>query len=137
MWNQIRSRHPLEIFELLVCLIIGLLVLTGHVSSNGITATLLPWQQFIWGLGLALGGAICLLSIVKFSPPKALILEQVGLAMLSPAALLYAACALLYNGLGAGLAAAFVGSFGLFCSFRYFQIQALFNRAERGARSGD
>jgi hypothetical protein len=62
---------------------------------------------------------------------KGLILEQLGLVLVGVMSLGWVACAIYYQGWGAGLPGAIVGGFGLSCLRRYFQLQQIINAVER------
>jgi hypothetical protein len=80
---------------------------------------------FAWGVALTVGALLTLVGSFSNQKLKGLLVEQIGLALVGVAAVLYACVALVTLGFssGAGVPAAIVGAFGLSCLWRWVQIQ--------------
>lgn len=127
------TRHPFEVFLLILSIISGLPVALGNVTPGSVSAALSPWAQRTWGAGLTLGAIVCLLGILMTRPnPRAvtvsitgMVIEQVGLVMVGGACMVYVAALIGYVGLDALVPASIVLAYGASCLWRWHQIQRL------------
>lgn len=138
------TRHPFEVFLLVLSIVSGLPVMLGNVTPGSVAEALSPWAQKAWGAGLTVGAVVCLLGVLMTRPnPRAvtvsvtgMVIEQVGLVMVGGACLVYAAALVGYVGRGAGVSAAIVLAYGASCLWRWHQIQRLL-LLERDLRKRD
>lgn len=126
---RLSGRHPFEIYVLVLCLLVSLPILLGRPATPGSVAALLPEPYaFFWSVVLAVGSAASLVGIYFKDRAKGLIIEQLGLAFVGVACVIYSGAILLSIGpLDGSVAAAIVGGFGFSCVRRYFQIQKVIN----------
>jgi hypothetical protein len=121
---RMSGRHPFEIYVLILCFLTALPILFGAPAVPGsIRDSLPPPVAFGWGLALLAGAALALFGIYFGERATGLICEQLGLALVAVACLIYAGCIIAYQGWDGMIAVGIVGGFGASCGRRYFQIQ--------------
>lgn len=124
------GRHPFELFTLLLALLTGLPTVLGAIPRPGTIEDALPnLVPLVWSWVLFLGALCALVGIYWWDRATGLILEQLGLAFVGLASIVYAGC-LVWETTDAVdlrqdalIAAAIVFGFGASCVRRYFQIQ--------------
>ncbi len=118
------GRHPFEIFTLILGFITGLPRLFGAIPApNSITALLPPVLVLAWSFVLVAGCGVALAGVWWRSRAIGLILEQLGLAFVGVACLVYSSVALISLGLNASIPIGIVAAFGVSCLVRWRQIQ--------------
>lgn len=127
-FSKARSRHPDELFLLVLCLISGAGIVFGGAPEPGSIETALPrWAVILWGAALLLGPATTLLGI--FWPGKrasdGLIIEQVGQVTTGSVAMFYAAILLVSTWPAGILAGTIISGFAAARFWRWVQIQRL------------
>lgn len=126
-----KSRHPFELFTLILCVAVGVPALVADARPGSINEALPHWAVDVWGAGLAGGAIVALVGIGWSNRVTGLILEQVGLVAVGCATLVYAAGALVTVGVTALVPAGIVAAFGLSCLWRWLQIQRDLNRVRK------
>lgn len=114
------GRHPFQTYIMSLCIVSGLPLLFGHVTSGAIEESLPHWMGVSWGAAL-LGGAVVGMggAYWRGSYANGLTLESVGLAFAGCAALAYSAVLVIsawdVRLLDALTSACIVGAFGGAC----------------------
>jgi hypothetical protein len=131
------GRHPFQRYLLALAVVGSLPILLGKPTAGSIEALLPPAIVLGWGLLLLVGCGIALVGV--FWPlrepitPKsfvtALFLERLGLALVWPTALVYAAIIVILTGVSGLLAAAIVAGFGWASRRRMKDCARMFQRA--------
>lgn len=131
------SRHPLVVFLLILTMLSGITIVIGGPSPGSIGAALPPWGVLLWALALSGGSALILIGLGLQPFDKHLVVgvlfEQVGVAMLGPAAIVYSAAALAAVGWTGAFPAGLTFGFGVSCLYRWFTLQRGINRARTAA----
>lgn len=124
------GRHPFELFTLFLALLTGLPTVLGAIPRPGTIEEALPDViPVIWSWVLLLGAACALIGIYWRDRATGLILEQLGLAFVGLASIVYSASIAWETTDAVDLrqdaliAAAVMLGFGTSCVRRYFQIQ--------------
>jgi hypothetical protein len=118
------GRHPFEIFTLILGLVSGLPRLLGVTPApNSITSLLPPVLVLAWSAVLVIGCATALTGVWWRNRAIGLILEQLGLAFVGVACIVYSGVALISLGPNASIPISIVGAFGVSCLVRWRQIQ--------------
>lgn len=130
------SRHPLIVFLLLLCVVTGLGIAVDVTPAPGsLEAALLRWEVIAWAVALCGGAALILLGLALQPSDKHLVLgvlfEQVGVATLGPAAIIYSAAAVAAVGWSGLFPAAITFAFGVACLYRWFTLQRGIRKARR------
>jgi hypothetical protein len=121
---RMAGRHPFEIFSLILGLLTGLPRVLGVAPApNSITAALPPFIVTTWSAVLVAGCAIAIFGIWWHERALGLILEQLGLAMVGVACVVYSGVALASVGISASIPAGIIFAFGASCLVRWRQIQ--------------
>jgi hypothetical protein len=110
------GRHPFQAYLLALCVISGLPILIGQVGASTIEESVPYWLAFSWGLALFLGAAAGLLG--TYWPgdyTNGLTVEQIGLAVVGSAALVYGIIIVITGGVPRFIPAAITVGFGLSC----------------------
>lgn len=119
------SRHPFQLFILLLCLVNGLPVLLGESRPPGSLESALP-VPFVygWALFLTVGSAVALVGTAWRNRFVGVLIEQVGLVGVGLAAVLYGGVLeVVASQQGGGVSASIVLGFGLACLWRWWQLQ--------------
>ena len=126
------GRHPFELFTLFLALLTGLPTVLGAIPRPGTIEEALPDViPVIWSWVLFLGAACALIGIYWRDRATGLIFEQLGLAFVGLASIVYSA-SIAWETTGGGhvslrqdalIGAAIMLGFGTSCVCRYFQIQ--------------
>jgi hypothetical protein len=118
------GRHPFEIFTLILGFITGLPRLLGVTPApNSITAVLPPVLVLAWSFVLVAGCGVALTGVWWRNRAIGLILEQLGLAFVGVACLVYSGVAIIALGPNASIPVGIVAAFGVSCLVRWRQIQ--------------
>lgn len=130
------SRHPLIVFLLGLCVLSGLGILLDVTPAPGsIEAALYRWEVVAWALALGGGATLVLVGLALQPNDERLVLgvlfEQVGVATLGPAAIIYSAAAVAAVGWSGFFPAAMTFTFGVACLFRWWTLQRQFRKASR------
>lgn len=129
---RLAGRHPFEIYLLALALLVTLPTLFGVAPRPGSVASILTgFPGFLWNLSITAGSALALVGIYWKDRIWGLIGEQLGLALVGVACLVYTVVVLASTGWSALFPAAIVAGFGASCIRRYFQIQQTFNQISR------
>lgn len=134
---RLSGRHPFEIYLLYLTLLTSLPTLLGITPRPGSIEHAMPgWLQLAWSVTLTLGAANALGGIYLPRRDIGLIMEQLGLALVGTAAVIYFIVAIVDNGVDALQPLAIVGGFGAACLKRAWDIQSQVDRvhAEQLAR---
>lgn len=131
------GRHPFERYLLLLAIVGSLPLLVGEPTSGSIEASLPPLVVYGWGALLVLGCGTALVGVYwplrePITPQSfvtALFLERLGLAMVWPTALVYAAIIVLAAGWNGVLVAALIAGFGWAARRRMKDAGRTFQRA--------
>lgn len=132
--ERIRSRHPFQLFMLIVSFIYSLPGLVfSAVRPGSVQATVGPVGTIIWSIFLCLGTGCALLGIFGYRANRAtgLSLEEFGLLVAGAATLYYAAVVLWANGLPAFFSAVVMVGYGSACVVRSVQLHRLLGRTVR------
>jgi hypothetical protein len=118
------GRHPFEIFTLILGFITGLPRLLGVTPApNSITAVLPPVLVLAWSFVLVAGCGVALTGVWWRNRAIGLILEQLGLAFVGVACIVYSGVAIIALGPNASIPVGIVAAFGVSCLVRWRQIQ--------------
>lgn len=133
---RLSGRHPFELYILYLAFITSLPILLRIAPAPGSVREALPaLVPTVWALTLAGGSAVALVGIYWRERATGLILEQLGLALVGVASLIYCVSVLYVVGSSAGFTVAIVGGFGVSCLRRYWQIQRILDDVHRVERS--
>ena len=84
------SRHPFQTFIMILCLVSGIPLMTGQAPAPASMEAALPSSiLYVWGACLTIGAGLTLIGSFRNSRIKWLLIEQVGLALVGAAAILY------------------------------------------------
>jgi hypothetical protein len=109
------SRHPFEVYMLVLAAISGAPLLFGKPNSGSIEETLPPLLVTAWGGMLVVGSLLALLGLYwRGRSSTALLMERAGLVGVGGAAVVYAA-ALTTAGWRGAFAGCLTAGFGLAC----------------------
>lgn len=130
--HRLRDADPFELYGLVLCIVVGVPVITGEARPGSISA-LLPasWMVTLWGVTLALGALTALTGIVWRDRITGIIFEQIGLTATGVATLFYAFCVLEANWRMGLAAAGLVSAFGMACIAQWAKLAVLLKRVER------
>lgn len=121
---RMTGRHPFELFLLALAFASGLPALIGATPEPGsIEAALPSWGAFLWSLTLVVGSGSALVGIYLRDRATGLIVEQLGLAFVGVAAVVYSGIILYVIGVGALFSAGITFAFGVSCLVRWRDIQ--------------
>lgn len=137
---KMSGRHPFEIYMLLLVVITSLPVFFGAAPEPGsIEAELPTWAVFGWQTILAVGSVTSLVGIFWRNRATGLILEQLGLAFVGVASVIYAASVWAAAGIPAGIPGGIILGFGMACLIRWRDIQKTIDAvaAEEKRRKGN
>ena len=134
------SRHPLIVFLLILCVISGLTVAFGAPAPGSIEETLPRWGALAWGAALGLGALSTLIGLALQPFDRHLVsgvlFEQVGVASLGSAAILYSAAVAAVAGWTGAFPAFITFGFGVACLYRYYTLQRGIRRSRKIATEG-
>lgn len=119
------SRHPFQIYMLMLCLVSGFPLILGKVQAESIEAQLPGWGATAWGLALVGGALVALIGIFMPNRVNGLLIEGIGLVSVGAAAVIYAIAIIATVGFGGIVAAGITLGFGLSCIVRWFQLNAV------------
>lgn len=109
------SRHPFEVYLLVLAAVSGVPLLLGKPNSGSVQDALPPAMTALWGAMLVLGSTLALAGLYwRGRRSTGLLMERTGLIGVGGAALVYA-CILLTTGWRGMFAACITGAFGLAC----------------------
>lgn len=124
------GRNPFEVWLLVACVVVGIVGLVQPSStSNAITSLLPGWEVVTWYAGLAGGGAVSLFGVFG-SGLTALLVERVGLIILTCLTLAYSIAVVTQIGFRGALPALFTGLFAVACAVRFVHITTDLKRME-------
>lgn len=119
------SRHPFQVFILVLSVIAGVPMLFGKVPIPGSLEEALPqWAGTLWAASLTLGAAVTLVGV--FWPVRLTghLIEQVGLIAVGSAAVLYGGVLFFFvSDSGSLVSASMISGYGAACVWRWFQLQ--------------
>ena len=129
------SRHSLIVFLLFFVFASGISVTFGAPAPGSIEEALPRWGVYAWGTALGLGALATLIGLY-LQPSDArlvagVLFEQVGVASLGSAAILYSAAVAGAAGWSGAFPAGVTFGFGVACIYRYIQLQRHVNRYRR------
>lgn len=125
------SRHPFQIFIMVLCALVGIPVLFGDATPGSISETLPHGFRQAWALLLSIGATVTLIGGAWRNRVTGLLIEQVGLVSAGGATLVYGAALLTTAGKTGYVAAAQIGAFGGACLWRWWQIQRQLRTAHK------
>ena len=140
------SRHPDEIFLLLLCMFAGAGLVFGDAPApDSVEASLPPWAVVGWGIGLLVGPLVTLLGILwQRDRHDGILIEQVGQVITGGSALVYAAILLVALWPAGFVAGCIILAFGGARFWRWWQLQKVIDDAvrqvtahEEGERHGE
>jgi hypothetical protein len=131
------GRHPFQSFLLALCVVSGIPLLLGAPPAASATALLPSWVVTAWGASLALGAGVAIAGSYwpKRNYATALTVERIGLVIVGPAALLYAAIITIYTGAAGAVPASIVTGFGVASLIRAHDLGKIIRRAIAGDSS--
>jgi hypothetical protein len=122
------GRHPFEIFMLALVVLTSVPVFFGAAPEPGsIEAALPTWGVFAWQSILAFGSVGSLLGIFWRDRATGLIMEQLGMAFVGVASVIYSASVWAIAGPGAAIPGGIILGFGIACLIRWRDIQRTIN----------
>jgi hypothetical protein len=136
--ERLRSRHPFELFMLVVAFIYSMPGLVfADIRPGSIQATVGPVGTIAWSVALCIGTGGALLGIFGFAKDRAtgLTWEACGCLSAGSATVYYAAVVVYANGPRSVFSAVVMCGFGAACLARTYQLQRLLRRAS--ARAAD
>lgn len=137
--ERIRSRHPFQLFMLIVSFVYSLPGLAfAAVRPGSIEAGVGPTGTIVWSAGLCLGTGCALLGIFGYRRNRAtgLSLEEFGLAAAGAATLYYAGVVLWVLGWPAFFSALVMLGYGSACVVRSAQLHRLLGPTVRKLAAG-
>lgn len=129
------SRHPFQIYMLLLCLFTGLPLLFGRYEPRSIEAQLPGWGVTLWGATLFFGALVALVGIFLPNRVNGLLVEGIGLIATGVAAIIYAVAIIFTIGSAGVVASGIVVGFGISCVVRWFQLNTVLSTFVRGAET--
>lgn len=124
------GRNPFEVLMLAACVAVGTVGLCQPSSTSSVITSLLPtWEVTTWYAGLAVGGVVSLLG-VSLNGVTSLLVERVGLIMLTCLTLAYSTAVATQVGIRGTLPALFTGLFAIACAIRFVYITTDLKRME-------
>jgi hypothetical protein len=131
------GRNPFELWLLSACVLSGLAGLITPGANNSVINKLLPgWEVQAWYAGLLLIGAVALYGAAR----QKMLVERVGMAIMSALTLLYSVAVLAAAGDRAAFIALLVAAFSAACITRVVQINRdlrVLSRAATGSLDPD
>ena len=109
--RRLSDAHPFEVFIPFLCVLAGVPLLFSGPAPGTIEESLPEFLVTLWGIELALGGALTLTGLGVGSRP----MEKFGLSLLAAAAIVYALVLLATSWPVAIVSAAIVAGFGITC----------------------
>ena len=109
--RRLSDAHPFEVFIPFLCVLAGIPLLFSGPAPGTIEESLPEFLVTLWGIELALGGALTLTGIGVGSRP----MEKFGLSLLAAASTVYALVLLATSWPVAIVSAAIVAGFGITC----------------------
>jgi hypothetical protein len=127
----IRSgRNPFEVLMLSACVASGVVGLAEPQSASGVITAALPhWESVCWYGGLAAGGVVGIIGVFSRGVTS-LLIERVGIVMLTFLTLAYSMAIITQVGLRGALPALFTGLFAIACAVRFVYITTDLKRLE-------
>lgn len=122
------SRHPIVIYMLCLLIVSSMTIAFGAPAPGSVNEALPRYGVLLWA-GSLFAGSVSILSGLKLQEylgrrsVNGALLEQVGMAMLSAAGILYAAAALAVVGWPAVLPAGLVLGLAGACGYRWWKIR--------------
>lgn len=124
------GRNPFEVWMLSACVATGVFGLVQPQATSGaITAALPHWEAVAWYAGLTAGGLLGLIGVFSRGV-NSLLIERVGVVMLTCLTLAYSVAVIAQVGFKGVLPAAFTGLFALACATRFVYITTDLKRME-------
>ncbi len=124
------GRNPFEVLMLVACVATGTVGLFEPSSTSNVITTLLPtWEVTTWYGGLAVGGLVGLVGVF-LNGVLSLLVERVGLIMLTCLTLAYSTAVVTQVGIRGTLPALFTGLFAIACAIRFVYITTDLKRME-------
>jgi hypothetical protein len=116
--------NPFEIFILILGLVSGTPILTGHAEPTSVVALLDPVLLHIWAWMLTAGCALALAGVLwPKRPHTGFLIEQVGLVAVGAGVVIYVVALAQIHDPGRVLAIGIATGFGLACWWRVWLIQ--------------
>ena len=115
---------------LAACVATGVVGLCQPSSTSSVITSLLPaWEVTTWYAGLGVGGLVSLLGVF-LGGVTSLLVERVGLIMLTCLTLAYSTAVITQVGIRGTLPALFTGLFAIACAIRFVYITTDLKRME-------
>lgn len=131
------SRHPLIIFLLALSMVAGVAIeIADAPAPQSVQAQLPAWGVDLWGWALIVGSGIYLAGLYLQGRDRLItgvLFEQVGVATLGPAAIVYAAAVFATVGWSGAYPAGITLGFGVSCLYRWWTLQRGIKRAQAAA----
>jgi len=110
-------RHPHQLYLMAACVCAGTTGLVVQAGAQSIKSELPSALYLVWNLTLVLSGASCILAawFARRDGVLSLLLERLGLSVVSPASLLYGFLLVRSQGEAAAFAAFMTIGFGIAC----------------------
>lgn len=129
------ARYPADpraVFILVLSVVSGVPLAFADATPGSIAEQLDAVWVVIWGVMLTLGALTTLIGTLKPNV-DGIILEQIGSVAVGGATIIYAGAILAQVGVTGSVPSSLILGFGLSCFWRWGQLQALINAAERAA----
>lgn len=126
------SRHPLVIYFLALCAVSSITIGFGAPAPGSVEEALPQWGVYLWAAAL-FAGSVCVLLGIALQPStkhafSGALFEQVGMAMLGAAGILYSIAAIALVGWSGVIPAGLVGGLAAACVYRYLDIRKQLKR---------
>jgi hypothetical protein len=141
------SRHPVVFFFMYLLIFSAFTISLGAPAPGSVNEALPRWGVYIWAASLALGAVAILWGIrwqrrIGHKSVDGALLEEVGMAMLSAAGILYAAAAIAYVKWAGVIPAGLVLGLSIACGYRAWDIRRqvkayLERKAQETAANGE
>ena len=124
------GRNPFEVLMLAACVAVGGVgLIDPQATSGAITAALPHWQALCWYGGLVGGGLVSVIGVFSRGVVS-LVVERVGVVILTCLMLAYTTAVITQIGIRGTLPAVFTGLFAVACAVRFVYISADLKRME-------
>lgn len=124
---------PRALFIMLLCILVGLPLIFASATPGTVAAKLDPLWQVVWGVMLSGGSLLTLLGALR-QTVNGVLLEQVGSVALGFACLIYAGAIWATVHWDGSVPIGIVLGLGIASLWRWGQLQAFLNQAERTAQ---
>lgn len=120
--NRLQEASPFEVVLLTVSAVAATVVTVGTDIPPSLAATLPPWAQMSWSIGLGVGSIMALIGLVLPQPVDARLLELSGLMLVTATTLTYAVALYVVQGDIAIITASLSTAYGVACAWRAWQL---------------